>query len=459
VTIRVTVFQGTEAQLGPNEWQQSYPGSPQVAYAPDGSFAVSWTYNDVTWAPDTEFPGDPPEPTVGAEHDLVESFNASGQSEGPAQVVPGRDPDVAFDSSGNQAIAYFDEINGSISGISVELVGSGTTATVFQGTEAQLGPNEWQQGYLGSPQIAYAPDGSFAVSWTYDDVTWAPDTEFPGDPPEPTFGAEHDLVESFNASGQSEGPAQVVPGRDPDVAFDSSGNQAIAYFDEINGSISGISVDIQSAACFAKGTLIATTRGDIQVEKLRIGDVVLAKFEGQTNVAWIGHRHVYCSRHRNPRNVWPVRVVAGAFAEGVPYRDLWLSPDHCVYVDDVLIPIKYLINGTSIEQVQTDQITYYHVELPQHNVLLAERLQVESYLDTGDRSKFANVGGLVALHPDLSAHSWEGMACAPLILSGHKLTVASRRLAERARLGNRKVPREPGATSSVTTAGVKKLVA
>ena len=55
-----------------------------------------------------------------------------------------------------------------------------------------------------------------------------------------------------------------------------------------------------------------------------------------------------------------------------------------MFVDDVLIPVKYLINGVTIEQVPVQEVTYYHVEVPHHAVLLAEGLPAESYLDTGD---------------------------------------------------------------------------
>jgi hypothetical protein len=86
-----------------------------------------------------------------------------------------------------------------------------------------------------------------------------------------------------------------------------------------------------------------------------------------------------------------VRVRAGAFAAGAPQRDLWLSPDHAVFVDDVLIPIRYLINGRTIAQERVDAVTYYHVELSDHEVILAEGLPCESYLDTGNRAAFADV--------------------------------------------------------------------
>jgi Hint domain len=90
----------------------------------------------------------------------------------------------------------------------------------------------------------------------------------------------------------------------------------------------------------------------------------------------------------------------------------------------VLIPVKYLINGSSIVQLPMDQVTYYHVELLRHSVLLAEGLPAESYLDTGDRSNFVNGDGVVALYPDFASRQWEAKGCAPIVVTGPELIAA-----------------------------------
>ena len=110
-------------------------------------------------------------------------------------------------------------------------------------------------------------------------------------------------------------------------------------------------------------------------------------------VIWVGRREVDCARHAAPRKVWPVRVAAGAFGPGLPHADLWLSPDHAVYVNEVLIPVRYLVNGSTIAQVKVDSITYHHIELAQHDVLLAEGLPAESFLDMKDGSNYAEGPG------------------------------------------------------------------
>jgi hypothetical protein len=142
-------------------------------------------------------------------------------------------------------------------------------------------------------------------------------------------------------------------------------------------------------------------------------------------IIWVGSRAVDCARHPKPETVWPVRISAGAFGENVPVRDLYLSPDHAVFVNDVLVPVKLLINGTSITQAKRNHVVYHHVELAQHDVVLAEGLPAETYLDTGDRAKFSG-GAVTTLHPDFTARTWEMAAAAPLIVTGRKLTAARR---------------------------------
>jgi hypothetical protein len=176
-----------------------------------------------------------------------------------------------------------------------------------------------------------------------------------------------------------------------------------------------------------RGTKIITAEGPVAVESLAIGDMVALSAGGAGRISWIGQRSIDCRRHPNPGVVWPVRVVASAFGPGLPVRDLYLSPDHAIFVNDVLVPVKYLMNDTSIAQVKLDRVQYFHLELERHEVILAEGLPVESYLDTGDRCNFENGGGPIALHPEFSAHRWdtahiwEALGCAPLIVTGPEL--------------------------------------
>ncbi len=179
-----------------------------------------------------------------------------------------------------------------------------------------------------------------------------------------------------------------------------------------------------AAACYAAGTRIATARGEVAVEALAVGDVVVLAEGGTAPVRWLGHRRLDLRHHPRPRDVWPVRVRRDAFGEGRPGRDLLLSPDHAVFVDGVLIPVRYLLNGATILQEEVAAVTYWHVELDHHAVILAEGLPAESYLDTGNRAAFANGGGAVQLHADFARTIWAREACAPLVVSGVELEAA-----------------------------------
>jgi Hint domain len=189
---------------------------------------------------------------------------------------------------------------------------------------------------------------------------------------------------------------------------------------------------VEMFVCFRAGTRIATPRGDIPVERLQVGDRVLTHSSGAKAIIWIGRRGIDCRRHPDPVRVLPVRVAAHAFGPGLPLRDLFLSPGHAVFVDGDLIPVKCLLNGTTIRQVPARQVTYFHIELDDHEVIIAEGLATESYLDTGNRPAFANGGPSLALYPDLSAITWETASCAPIVLTGPRLESARARLADRA---------------------------
>ena len=158
---------------------------------------------------------------------------------------------------------------------------------------------------------------------------------------------------------------------------------------------------------------------------------------------WLGHRRVDCRAHPDRPAVWPVRVAAGAFAPRVPERDLFLSPDHAVFLGGALIPIRYLVNDATIRQQPVDEVTYWHVELPRHDVVFAEGAAAESFLDTGNRSAFENGGKATMLHPDFALRIWESEACATLVVAGPELEALRGRLLDRAVCLGYRVTGEP----------------
>jgi hypothetical protein len=192
--------------------------------------------------------------------------------------------------------------------------------------------------------------------------------------------------------------------------------------------------NVAAVPCFVTGTQILTDRGEVAVQDLVVGDSAVTASGEHRQIRWIGRRSIDCTRHRIPDAIWPVRVLAGAFGEGLPQRDLWLSPDHAVRVsvlDEVLIPIKHLINDATVAQVKTGTVDYWHVELDSHDILLADGMPAESFLDTGVRCGFENAGAFMELHPDFAPLSLDHF-CLPLVQGGPVVDAVRIRLLARA---------------------------
>lgn len=162
-------------------------------------------------------------------------------------------------------------------------------------------------------------------------------------------------------------------------------------FDLLN--IESITADI---VCFLEGTLIATPEGPVAVETLQPGDAVLTADGGMTRVNWLGVQPVdTTSKHPTAFN--PIRIQAGALGNGLPERDLFVSPDHGIELDGILANAAALVNGRTISQVRTmpgKAFTYYHIETGAHELLLAEGVAAESYQETGGLAHFSNADAL-----------------------------------------------------------------
>jgi hypothetical protein len=145
-------------------------------------------------------------------------------------------------------------------------------------------------------------------------------------------------------------------------------------------------------SCFLKDTKLSTPSGDRLVQELRIGDEVQT-LAGRKTIKWIGYNKFTKEKDRAWQDsVMPIRVARFAIDDHTPYRDLYLSPLHCVFFNEALIPVMYLINETSIAQgapAEMSAIEYYHVELDTHEVIYAEGALVESY-DGSNRDNFSN---------------------------------------------------------------------
>jgi len=153
--------------------------------------------------------------------------------------------------------------------------------------------------------------------------------------------------------------------------------------------------------CYVGGTRIATPQGETAVEALKIGDLILTSDGVAKPVSWIG-RQTVSNRWADPLRVMPICIRAGALDENLPMRDLRLSPAHALLVDNVLVQAGALVNGVSIvrEARMPTPFVYYHVEILNHSLILAEGVPAETFVDNVERVAFDNWEEHEALYPD-----------------------------------------------------------
>ena len=142
--------------------------------------------------------------------------------------------------------------------------------------------------------------------------------------------------------------------------------------------------------CFAEHTKILTPSGYVNVEDLRVGDFVLTEGVVENNLTFCGTekgaKQIELSRSLScfvtDQEHAPVRISAGALGDQLPTEDLYLSRNHGVIVDGILVPVHKLINGTTIEHDFTRKtVQYCHLKLHVHSVIVANGVMCESYLE------------------------------------------------------------------------------
>jgi hypothetical protein len=344
------------------------------------------------------------------------------------------------------------KLGGILSGSGTVTTGTTSASELRGGTVIAEGGNLVFTDAVDQQGPATKFDISNAATLTFDDAVGT--NGFNNIVPDVTFESQAGVLDLANAPANSfhgaltdflSGDKIIVAGAndtvtqiDPDVieiqhgktveAIINLGPSSVAYDVTSSGGVTTI-----TAICFMAGTRIRTPDGETQVEKLRRGDLVLTQ-EGQARpIAWLG-RQTVSTVFADPLRVWPIRIKAGAITDNVPSRDLVLSPGHAIRIDDILVLAGALVNGTSIvrERSVPERFTYYHIELDQHALIMAENTPAETFVDNVDRLSFDNWQEHEALFPDGHA-----IAELPLpVAKSHRQvpTVIRSRLAARAAL-------------------------
>ena len=176
-----------------------------------------------------------------------------------------------------------------------------------------------------------------------------------------------------------------------------------------------------SDSCFLAGSLIKTPDGLAEVEDLRIGDEIITYVDGVEtirHVTWAGRSQCNVRRHLLPDQAgYPVRILKNAISDNVPFKDMLITAEHCLFFNGRFIPARMLVNNRSVfYDMSITSYDYYHIETADHSVIMADGVLTESYLDTGNRYFFNRQESVVSIRGSHNL-AWETDAAAPLAVS------------------------------------------
>ena len=142
--------------------------------------------------------------------------------------------------------------------------------------------------------------------------------------------------------------------------------------------------------CFTPGTSIATPKGEVPVELLKVGDRVITRDNGIREIRWVGRREIAFAELQASRHLRPVLIEQGALGNGLPERDMLVSPNHRMLVPndrtalffedrEVLVAAKHVTAARGIRTVDVLGVTYIHVMCDRHEVVMANGAWTEIF--------------------------------------------------------------------------------
>lgn len=169
-----------------------------------------------------------------------------------------------------------------------------------------------------------------------------------------------------------------------------------------------IAVGTLGPPCFTPGTMILTPAGEVPVEDLAPGDLVMTRDDGAQPLRWTGRRRVDATG-----DFAPVRFAAGTIGNSSP---LLVSPQHRILITgwqaelacgiaEVFVAAKHLVDGHQITRAAQDSIDYIHLMFDRHQIVTSNGAPTESFFPgdvilEGDRAIRAELN---ALFPALEA--------------------------------------------------------
>lgn len=203
----------------------------------------------------------------------------------------------------------------------------------------------------------------------------------------------------------------------------ATGSGTVDFLDgngDVTGTLSFSSIE-SVVACFTPGSLILTETGEVPVERLSLSDRVLTRDNGFQAIRWMARRDLGGAELRANPAFHPVRIARGALGDGLPDRDLTVSPQHRMLLSgaraellfgerEVLVAATQMVGMAGVTRVFPPQVSYIHFMCDAHEVVRTDGAWSESF-QPGAQT-VAGLGAaqrteLLSLFPDvLQAHSY-----------------------------------------------------
>lgn len=237
----------------------------------------------------------------------------------------------------------------------------------------------------------------------------------------------------------------VAPGGSLRVSFSAENPEnGTVTFRDADGAVTGTAtfINIENVVpCFTPGTAIATARGERLVQDLRVGDRIITRDNGIQEIRWIGAKPLSAQdMARNP-HLRPVLIKRGALGDNLPERDMMVSPNHRMLVNnektalyfeenEVLAAAKHMTGAEGVEEATASTTTYIHFMFDQHEVVLSNGCWSESF-QPGDYSLQglgnAQRAEILELFPELGTKKGlEGYHAARRSLKRHETMLVAR---------------------------------
>ncbi|MCB2129294.1 MAG: Hint domain-containing protein [Rhodobacteraceae bacterium] len=390
---------------------------------------------------DAAYLGDP-------EGDRIDNGDAILPGDGPDddRVLAGRGNDTVYSGAGDDSVegqGGRDYIDGGTGNDTLD--GGGGDDTVIGGTG-----NDLVYGDAGS-DLLLGDDGDDYIGGSTGD-----DTLIGGAGADTMFGAEDrdtfigttagDMIDGgeggadFDTLDLRDWPA----GRTNIIYDPNNPENGIVEFLDLQGNVAGtlefknIERIETNVPCFTPGTMIATLKGEMAVENLKVGDRIVTRDNGIQEIRWIGRRELRHAELAAKTNLRPILLRQGCLGRGLPERDMLVSPNHRLLVanertllyfeeHEVFAAAKHLVDNKDVSEVHPLGVTYIHFMFDRHEVVLANGCWTESF-QPGDHT-LAGLGNsqrteIFELFPELAQKSGRhGYVTARRVLKRHEASL------------------------------------